>query len=424
MLRGAINGMMPLLPRGQAIFNRLPTDIVIVSALRTPITRSLKGGLAATHPEELLSTVLETTLKRTKIGPENVKDILVGCVLQTLGGQKASASAVKYVGFPSETTVATVNRQCSSSAYAMTVLANTIRTNTAYDIREGTDCGIAAGTESMSLDYFPHRGIPWRVRDMGEASEHQDARDVLMPMGITSENVAREMGISREEQDKFAMESHKKASEAWDKGWFKGEVVETMARRVGKKEGEEIEEEGWEVVTKDDGIRKGLNMEKLAALKPAFLEGGTTTAGNISDGAAAVLLMTREKAETLGIRPIGKYIHGVVMGVPPRIMGIAPTVAVQELLRIIDVPKSEVDVWELNEAFGSQSVYCIKKLEIDPEKVNPMGGAIALGHPLGATGARMVATLLNGLEKTGGRVGVLSMCASTGQGYAGMLVRE
>ncbi|KAK6517068.1 hypothetical protein TWF506_006946 [Arthrobotrys conoides] len=425
---------MPL-PRGlPAILAKHPTDIIIASALRTPVTRALKGGLAATHPEELLSTVLSATLNRTKISPSEVKDILVGCVLQTLGGQKASAAAVKHVGFPSTTTIATVNRQCSSSAYAMTLLANTIRANIDTGLDGGTDCAIAAGTESMSLDYFPHRGIPWRVAEgVGKKSPTQDARDVLMPMGITSENVAKELGVSREEQDRFAMESHRKAAEAWEKGWFEDEVVEVNARKLVKREGEidaegkEIVEESWEIVKRDDGVRKGLSMEKLGNLKPAFTEDGTTTAGNssqISDGAAAVLLMTRAKAESLGIKPIGKYVSGTVMGVSPRLMGIAPAVAVPELLRLTGVDKSEVDVWELNEAFGSQSVYCIRELGIDPEKVNPMGGAIALGHPLGATGARIVATLLNGLQKTGGKIGVLSMCASTGQGYAGMVVRE
>ncbi|EPS39782.1 hypothetical protein H072_6339 [Dactylellina haptotyla CBS 200.50] len=422
---------MPL-PRGlPAILSKHPTDIIIASALRTPITRSIKGGLAATHPEELLSSVLSATLKRTKVPPSEVKDVLVGAVLQTLGGQKASAAAVKNVGFPSSTTVATVNRQCSSSAYAMTILANALRVNTESGVGGGLDCAIAAGTESMSLDYFPHRGIPWRVADgVGKGSKVQEARDVLMPMGITSENVARELGISREEQDRFAMNSHRKAGEAWEKGWFEDEVVEVSARKVvteGAGEDTKVVETGWEIIKRDDGLRKGLSMEKLAALKPAFTADGTTTAGNssqISDGAAAVLLMTRAKAEALGIKPIGKYIHGTVMGVAPRVMGIAPAIAVPELLRLTGVDKSEVDVWELNEAFGSQSVYCIRELGIDPEKVNPMGGAIALGHPLGATGARIVATLLNGLQKTNGRLGVLSMCASTGQGYAGMLVRE
>ncbi|KAF3941122.1 hypothetical protein ABW19_dt0209050 [Dactylella cylindrospora] len=414
------------LPRGlPSILTKHPTDIVVASAIRTPITKSLKGGLAHTHPEELLASVLSSTLKRTKIAPSEVQDVLVGCVLQTLGGQKASAAAVKHVGFPHTTTVNTINRQCSSSAQAVTVLANAIRSG-------ALDCAMAAGTESMSLDYFPHRGIPWRVAErIGKKSEVGEARDVLMPMGITSENVAKEFGISREEQDRFAFESHRKAAEAWEKGWFEDEVVEVEGRKVVKKQGEDgkeiVEEAGWEVVKRDDGFRKGLSLEKLAGLKPVFDENGTTTAGNssqISDGAAATLIMTRAKADALGIEPIGKYIFGTAMGVPARLMGIAPAIAVPELLRLTGVDKSEVDVWELNEAFGSQSVYCIKELGIDPAKVNPMGGAIALGHPLGATGGRIIATLLNGLQKTGGKVGVLSMCASTGQGYAGMFVRE
>ncbi|KAK6354639.1 hypothetical protein TWF696_003779 [Orbilia brochopaga] len=412
-------------PRGlKAILAKHPSDIVIVSALRTPITKSVKGALSQTHPEELLATVLAATLSRTQISPASVQDILVGCVLQTLGGQKASAAAVKHVGFPSSTTVATVNRQCSSSAYAMTVLANAIRASDG-----AVDCGIAAGTESMSLDYFPHRGIPWRVAaEVASRSPQQDARDVLMPMGITSENVARELGVTRDEQDAFALESHRKAAAAWEKGWFADEVVEVQARKItAANEVAEEAEVTWEAVNKDDGFRKGLTTEKLAGLKPVFDDKGTTTAGNssqISDGAAATLIMTRAKADALNLTPIGRYIAATVVGVPPRLMGIAPAVAIPRLLSLTDMNKSDVDVWELNEAFASQSVYCIRELGIDSAKVNPMGGAIALGHPLGATGARIVATLLNGLQKTGGKVGVLSMCASTGQGYAGMLVRE
>ncbi|KAJ6261502.1 hypothetical protein Dda_4172 [Drechslerella dactyloides] len=393
-------------PRGlKAILAKHPSDIVIVSALRTPITKSVKGCLSQTHPEELLATVLSETLSRTQIPAASVQDVLVGCVLQTLGGQKASAAAVKHVGFPSSTTVATVNRQCSSSAYAMTILANTIRASDG-----AVDCGIAAGTESMSLDYFPHRGIPWRVaEEVAKRSPREDARDVLMPMGITSENVARELGVTREDQDAFALESHRKAAAAWEKGWFADEVVEVQAKKItATNEVAEEAEVSWEAVRRDDGFRKGLTMEKLAGLKPVFDESGTTTAGNssqISDGAAATLLMTRAKADSLNLTPIGKYIAAVVVGVPPRLMGIAPAVAVPKLLSLTDVDEAEVDVWELNEAFASQSVHCIRKLGINQAKVNPMGGAIALGHPLGATGARIVATLLNGLHKMGGKVG-------------------
>jgi len=407
------------------ILEKRPTDIVIVSALRTPITKALKGGLAHTHPEELLATVLKATLDRTELPAKHVRDVLVGAVLQTLGGQKASAAAVKHVGFPPTCTVNTINRQCSSSAQAMAVLANTINSG-------AIDCAIAAGTESMSLDYFPHRGIPTRVSPrVGKDSPMQEARDVLMPMGVTSENVASEYGITREEQDKFAFESHRKATEAWEKGWFDDEVVPVEARQITTTEGvnteDKREEESWTTVTKDDGFRKGLSVEKLGNLKPVFSSTGTTTAGNssqISDGACATLLMTRSLADSLSLQPIGKYVFSAVMGVPSRIMGIAPAVAVPALLRLTGVDKSEVDVWELNEAFASQSVYCVRELGIDPEKVNPMGGAIALGHPLGATGGRLVATLLNNLKRRGGKIGVLSMCASTGQGYAGMVVRE
>ncbi|KAK9448657.1 Thiolase, N-terminal domain-containing protein [Limtongia smithiae] len=398
-------------------------DVVILSALRTPFTKALRGGLANMYPEELLAAVLGATLARTGIAPEKVEDILTGAVLQTLGGQKASATAIKKVGFPYTTTSGTVNRQCSSSAQALSFLAGAIRSG-------AVGAGIAAGVESMSKDYFPHRGIPTRVSPLlvGEPGE---AQDVLMPMGITSENVASEYGILRADQDEFAAASHTKAAASWASGHFDQEVVPVTARRVyNEKKGEAPPASGeteWVGVAADDGVRAGTTKESLGKLKPVFSDDGATTAGNssqISDGASAVLVTTRAMADSLGIAPIGKFVGSVTAGVPARIMGIAPSVAVPKLLELYGLDKDDIDIYELNEAFASQSLYCITKLGIDPAKVNPFGGAIAIGHPLGATGGRCVATVLNGLAATGGKLGVVSMCASTGQGYAGLFVRE
>lgn len=405
-----------------AILQKRSTDIIIVSALRTPITRALKGGLAKMYPEELLSAVLKETINKTQINPAEVQDILVGAVLQTLGGQKTSAAGVYASGFPYTTTVNSVNRQCSSSVQAITYLANTMRVQPEG---EGLQVAIAAGVESMSFDYFPHRGVPTRLSPAFAKSEIKEVRDVLVPMGITSENVAKEYGITREDQDLFGKESQDKTTAAWESGQFKREIVPVTARAFDG-EGNVIENK-WVVIEKDDGFRKGITLEKLASLKPAFSEDGTTTAGNasqVSDGASAVLLMTRSKAQELGLKPIGKFVHSAVAGVPSRLMGIAPAYAVPKLLSETGLKKEDVDIWELNEAFASQSLYVIRSLGLDPAKVNPFGGAIAMGHPLGATGGRCVATLLNGLKAKGGQLGVVSMCASTGQGFAGLFVCE
>ncbi|KAK9469558.1 Thiolase, N-terminal domain-containing protein [Lipomyces arxii] len=404
------------------ILTKAKSDVVIVSALRTPFTRALKGGLARMAPEELLSSVLKATVAQTGIDPNNVDDVLTGAVLQTLGGQKASATAIKYAGFPVSTTSATINRQCSSSAMAVAYMAGAIRSGS-------VQVGIAGGVESMSFDYFPHRGIPNRLAS--ELVEREgEARDVLMPMGITSENVAEEFGVSREKQDEFALASHLKAAEAWGTGFYDQEVISVMARKVyDEKKGEHEPESGteWVEISRDDGVRANTTLEGLAKLRPVFSATGTTTAGNssqISDGASAVLLMSRERADLLGLPVLGKFVHSVVAGVPSRLMGIAPSVAVPKLLDATGLEIRDVDVFELNEAFASQSVYCIEKLGIDLAKLNPGGGAIAIGHPLGATGGRCIATLMNGLGKSGGKIGIVSMCASTGQGYAGLFVRE
>ncbi|KAK9452827.1 Thiolase, N-terminal domain-containing protein [Dipodascopsis uninucleata] len=393
-----------------------------VSAIRTPFTRSIKGGLANMYPEELLAIVLKETISRTRIPVEEIQDIVTGTVLQKLGGQKTSAAAIKNVKFGESTTSCTINRQCASSAQALSSIAYAIRSN-------ALDCGIAAGVESMTFDYFPHRGIPERIAPAFDKSTVQDSKDVFMPMGITSENVAREYGISRDDQDLFAESSHLKAAKAQENNYFDREIAPVHARqfvknRTGCGPTDEI---SYSTVSRDDGVRKDTTYEKLAKLKPVFLENGTTTAGNssqISDGASAVLVMRRSVAERLGIQPIGKFVNSLVAGVPCRIMGIAPAIAIPKLLELNGIKTSDIDLWELNEAFASQSLYVTRSLGIDMEKVNPFGGAIALGHPLGATGGRCITTLLNGLKTTGGRLGIVSMCASTGQGYAGLFVRE
>lgn len=410
-----INPWTPHVPTPMSLLKKSAHDIVVLAARRSPVTRGNKGGLAKLYPEELLHQVIKGTFEKSGVDKNLVDDVLVGAVLQTLGGQKASALAVKSAGFPIKTTVNTINRQCASSAQAVSYSAGTLASGE-------NQFTVAAGVESMTHDYFPHRGIPTRIyqpfREMADA----EAQAVLMPMGITSENVASKFGISREDQDRFAVQSHLRAHAASELGHFAKEIVPILART--NDEGQPVEEV---IVSKDDGIRGQSTYEKLSTLKPVFAEDGTTTAGNssqISDGSSCVILTTRENAEKHGYKPIARFIGSSVAGVPSALMGIGPAYAVPQLLSRFGLTKDDIDIFELNEAFASQSLHVIRKLGLNMDKVNPFGGAIALGHPLGATGARVVATLLNGLQATGGELGVVSMCTSTGQGYAGLFANE
>ncbi|RLV93636.1 3-ketoacyl-CoA thiolase B peroxisomal [Spathaspora sp. JA1] len=396
------------------LLKKSASDIVVLSALRTPVTRGTKGGLAKMFPEELLYQVLKGSIERSQIDPELIDDVLVGTVLQTLGGQKASALAVKKVGFPIKTTVNTINRQCASSAQAISYSAGTLLTGE-------NKFTIAAGVESMTHDYFPHRGIPTRIYEPFKQDASEEAQNVLMPMGITSENVVSKFGISRKAQDEFAVASHLKAAKAIETGHFAKEIIPIQARQLDETKTDLVE------VSRDDGVRPGSTFEKLSTLKPVFKEDGTTTAGNssqISDGASAVILTTRANAEALGIKPIARFIGSSVAGVPSGLMGIGPSAAVPQLLQRLGLETKDIDIFELNEAFASQSIYCIDKLGLDYDKVNPYGGAIAIGHPLGATGGRVTSTLLNGLRAQQKELGVISMCTSTGQGYAAVFANE
>ncbi|KAI1809392.1 3-ketoacyl-CoA thiolase-like protein [Poronia punctata] len=418
--------MSTTLPRGiKSILTKSPTDTVILSSIRTPITRAYKGGLKDSYPEQLLSTVLRATATPTR---DVVEDVCVGVVLSELGGSKASRMALNHAGYNTDTTsLYTVNRACSSSLQGVANISAQIRTGM-------IGVGIAAGMESMTRNYGS-RAVPvdlWpALKESGEA----DVRDCIMPMGLTSENVAERYGVSRKDQDAFAVVSHQRAAKAREEGRFEGEIVpvDTVFQPVDKKGNPTGEEIRNITVTRDDGIRADVSLEALAKLKPAFKENGTSTAGNssqVSDGAAATLLMSRSKAEELGLsgRIMGKFVSAVSVGCKPDEMGIGPALAIPALLEKLGLGIGDVQRWEINEAFASQAVYCLRALGLEKEwsegKVNPDGGAIALGHPLGATGARMVATLMHGLGRSGGEVGVVSMCVGTGMGMAGLFVRE
>ncbi|KAF1798739.1 Thiolase, N-terminal domain-containing protein [Mucor lusitanicus] len=389
-----------------------PEDVVIVSALRTAITRARKGPFQSTLPEEMLAPVFKAIIQKTGIDPKLVEDITVGNVLPQGGGATNARMAALYAGFPETTAVSTLNRQCSSGLQAVVQIATAIQAGI-------LEIGIGAGVESMTLNYGASSLAPTSERI---ADNCESAADCLIPMGITSENVAADFQVSREKQDAFAAESHRKADIAQKNGWFQEEIVPVEAIVT--------DEEGNEKVVladRDDGIRPGTTAEKLSKLRPAFDDDGTTTAGNasqVSDGAAAVLLMKRKTAQKLNLPILGKYITSAVVGVPPRIMGVGPAYAIPVALQRAGLTVDQVDIFEINEAFASQAVYSVEKLGIPAEKVNPKGGAIAFGHPLGCTGARQIATLLPELKRQGKKIGVTSMCIGSGMGMSAVFESE
>uniref|UniRef100_U3EKQ4 3-ketoacyl-CoA thiolase, peroxisomal isoform a n=1 Tax=Callithrix jacchus TaxID=9483 RepID=U3EKQ4_CALJA len=380
-------------------------DVVVVHGRRTAICRAGRGGFKDTTPDELLSAVMTAVLQDVNLRPEQLGDICVGNVLQPGAGAIMARIAQFLSDIPETVPLSTVNRQCSSGLQAVASIAGGIR-NGSYDI------GMACGVESMSL---ADRGNPGNITS--RLMEKEKARDCLIPMGITSENVAERFGISREKQDTFALASQQKAARAQSKGCFQAEIV-PVTTTVHDDKGTKRSI----TVTQDEGIRPSTTMEGLAKLKPAFKKDGSTTAGNssqVSDGAAAILLARRSKAEELGLPILGVLRSYAVVGVPPDIMGIGPAYAIPVALQKAGLTVSDVDIFEINEAFASQAAYCVEKLRLPPEKVNPLGGAVALGHPLGCTGARQVITLLNELKRRGKRAyGVVSMCVGTGMGAA------
>ncbi|KAH9820941.1 beta ketoadipyl CoA thiolase, TH2 [Teratosphaeria destructans] len=402
------------------ILSKQPHDIVILSALRTPVTRAKKGGFKDAYDHELLAHVLKATLAANpNLDPKTIQDVQIGNVLSELGGSKAGRMAAIHVGMPETAAFQTVNRACSSGLAAITGIAHSIAVGQ-------IDVGIGGGMESMTKNYGS-RAIPTQLWDELKNTPVKDSKDCIMRMGLTAENVAERYGVSRAEQDEFAARSHQKAAKAQKDGLFDQEIVPVTTRWHPNPEAPEVTEEI--TVTKDDGIRPTSTPESLAKMKPAFKETGTATAGNssqVSDGAAACLMMRRSTASALGLEKdiVGKWAGTQVVGCKPDEMGIGPALAIPKLLDYTGVKREEIGIWEINEAFASQAVYCVRKLGIDEAKVNPKGGAIALGHPLGATGARQLAGLLPELERQGTELGVVSMCIGTGMGMASLFVRE
>ncbi|KAL4268100.1 thiolase-like superfamily protein [Pleurotus pulmonarius] len=395
-----------------ALEKKSPDDVVITMAIRSPLCKAKKGGLKDAKTDELMLEMFRQSIAHSNIDPSLIGDICVGNVLCTDGVYHARAAALA-AGFPETVPVQGINRFCSSGLMAVTTISNQIRAGQ-------IDIGLAVGVESMSQN--PDNGGPVLSE---EIAAHPAAADCPKPMGWTSENVAEDFNISREDQDDFAAKSFQKAERADKAGYFQGEIVPFTVYQNDPSTGARKRV----VITKDDGIRYGTTKDNLAKIRSAFPQWGkgTTTGGNasqITDGAASVLLMTRRKAEELGLKIIAKHVTTTVAGVPPRVMGIGPVFAIPAALEKTGLTKEDVDLYEINEAFASQAVYCVRELALDGEKVNVNGGAIALGHPLGCTGARQIATGLNELERRKGRVLVTSMCIGTGMGAAGVFVRE
>ncbi|RHZ53603.1 hypothetical protein CDV55_103239 [Aspergillus turcosus] len=399
----------------RALRTKTANDIVILSAVRSPITRSFKGGFKDAWPEDILGPVMAEAAKRAKIAPADVQDVLIGNVLAELGFAKTGRMALVNAGFPVTTTFHTVNRQCSSSLQAIAHMSHAI-------MAAQIDVAMAGGVESMTKNYQT-RGVPVDVGLTLRSTPVKSAADCLMPMGITSENIASRYKISRQMQDEFALLSHTRANEARDAGRFVAEIVpvEYTARNADTGVATTVR------IQEDDTIRPGVTLDKLAKLKPAFRDDGASTAGNssqISDGASATILARRSWADARGLKPIGRFLGIQVAGCEPAEMGIGPLLAIPRLYKYVGLDQKDVDIFELNEAFASQTLACVNGLGLDMHKVNPNGGAIAIGHPTGATGARQLATLLAELARQDKEIGVTSMCASTGHGVAAAFVRE
>ena len=385
-------------------------EAVIVAGSRTPVGKAGRGSLATVRPDDLGAITVKETLKRANGYDGPIDDLIFGCAMpEAEQGLNMARQIGALAGLPDTVPAITINRFCSSGLQSIAYAAERIMLGHAKAI-------IAGGAESMSM--IPMTGHT--IRPNKTLVEH--APEYYMGMGHTAEQVAVKYGISREDQDAFAVESHKRAYAAIQAGKFDDEIVpvDVHHRFVNDKNEWEERVVPFEL---DEGVRPGTTTEILAKLRPAFSVTGTVTAGNASqtsDGAGSVLVMDREYAESLGLTPIAKFRSFAVGGVPPEVMGIGPIVAVPKALELAGLTKDDIDIWELNEAFASQSLEVIRHLDLDTDKVNVNGGAIALGHPLGATGSILTVKMMNELKRRGAQFGVVTMCIGGGMGAAGV----
>jgi acetyl-CoA acyltransferase len=384
----------------------MKNEVVIVSAVARAVARGKKDGrLASVHPVDLSATVLKNVVEKREARCQALDDVIWGCAMPEAGqGLNHARLSVLRAGFPVDVSAMTINRFCSSGLQSIALGAQAILSGM-------NDVIIAGGVEMMSA--VPMSGFHTRL--------HPELTEENIGMGFTAERVAKRWGITREMQDQFALDSQQKAAAAWSKGVFAGEIVPVHTERV-KWEGAKAHRETVAFAT-DELVRGSTTMEGLAKLPPAFKPGGSVTAGNaspLSDGAAAVLMMSAAKAAELGLKPLARFVHFATAGVEPDVMGIGPVKAVPKVLARAGLALGDIKLIEFNEAFAAQALAVIKDLEMDTTRVNVNGGAIALGHPLGATGAKLTVQLVHELGRRGGGLGMVTMCIGGGMGAAGI----
>ncbi|SIR27104.1 3-ketoacyl-CoA thiolase [Peribacillus simplex] len=385
-------------------------EAVIVAGARTPVGRAKKGSLASVRPDDLGALVVKETLKRAVNYEGTIDDLIIGCAMpEAEQGLNMARNIGALAGLPYTVPAITINRYCSSGLQSIAYGAERIMLGQ-------SDTVIAGGAESMSL--LPMMGHVTRPN----ARLAETAPEYYMGMGHTAEAVAKKYGISRDDQDAFSVRSHQKAAKAIAEGKFSDEIVpvEVTLRSVGPDL--KLKEKSF-TFTQDEGVRPGTTAEVLKKLRPAFSVTGSVTAGNssqTSDGAAAVMVMDGEKASSLGMKPMGKFRSFAVAGVPPEIMGIGPIAAIPKALKLAGLELSDIGLFELNEAFASQSIQIIRELGLNEEIVNVNGGAIALGHPLGCSGAKLTLSLLHEMKRRNQQFGVVTMCIGGGMGAAGV----
>jgi len=403
-------------------------EVIIASSVRTPVGRAFKGTLRATRPDELAAISIRGALERVpQLDPKEIEDVILGCAMpEGEQGMNVARIASLRAGLPVEVSALTINRFCSSGLQSIALAAERIMAG-------GAEAIVAGGTESMSMIPMGGNKIspnPWLV-------DHYP--DAYLTMGLTAERLAERFGITRAQADEFSLSSHQKAVAALKAGKFVEEIVPvpvsftpgqdqtgaaSSAARKGHPSTGEWRPKRQEVVLKDDeGPRADTSLEALLALKPAFHQKGTVTAGNssqMSDGAAASVVMSLERAKTLGIKPLARYVSFATAGYKPEEMGLGPVFAIPKALKLAGLKLSDIEVIELNEAFAAQSLAVIQQAQLDPERVNPNGGAIALGHPLGCTGAKLTASLIRELKRRKARYGLVTMCVGGGMGAAGI----
>jgi len=389
-------------------------DAYIVAAVRTPVGKAPRGMFRHVRPDDMLAHVLKGAVAQVPgLDAHQIGDVIVGCAMpEAEQGMNVARIAVLLAGLPDSVPAMTINRFCSSGVQAVALAADRIRTGE-------EEVMIAAGTESMSM--VPMMGNKIALNEA--VFERNENVAIAYGMGITAEKVAQRWKVSREDQDAFAVESHRKAAKAIAEGAFRDEILPYEVETASPNLASGTIDRRTKKAENDEGPRPDSSMESLAKLRTVFAARGSVTAGNssqMSDGAAAVVLMSEAAMKRYGMKPLARFAGFAVAGVPPEIMGIGPIKAIPKVLAATGVRQDDLDWIELNEAFAAQSLAVIRDLGLDPSKVNPQGGAIALGHPLGATGAIRTATLVHGMKRTGKRYGMVTMCIGTGMGAAGL----